>query len=72
MGVLIPRILFRFSPFIMVGIFAKGGTAKSLAVKTDKQGNSVQVIDTALAEKYREVLVDRKKEIARLEASIRE
>ena len=46
--------------------------AKSLAVKTDKQGNSVQVIDTALAEKYREVLVDRKKEIARLEAYIRE
>lgn len=46
--------------------------AKSLAVKTDKQGNSVQVIDTALVDKYREVLVDRKKEIARLEAYIRE
>lgn len=46
--------------------------AKSLAVKTDKQGNSVQVIDTALVEKYREVLVNRKKEIARLETYIRE
>lgn len=44
--------------------------AKSLAVKTDKQGNSVQVIDTALVEKYREVLVNRKKEIARLETYI--
>lgn len=46
--------------------------AKSLAVKTDKQGNSMQLIDTSLVDKYREVLVDRKKEIARLETYIRE
>ena len=46
--------------------------AKSLAVMADKQGNSIQLIDTALADKYREVLINRKKEIARLEAYIRE
>lgn len=46
--------------------------AKSLAVKTDEQGSSMQLIDTSLVDKYREVLVDRKKEIARLETYIRE
>lgn len=46
--------------------------AKSLAVKIDKQGNSIQLIDTTLADEYRKVLINRKEEIDRVEKYIRE
>lgn len=40
--------------------------AIELTVKTNKNGDSVQLVDITLANEYRDVLVNRKKEIARI------
>lgn len=45
--------------------------AKELAVKEDKDGNTVSLIDTTLVNEYREVLVNRRKEIAKVDVYLK-
>lgn len=46
--------------------------AKELAFKKSRQGHSIQLIDTYLVDEYRDVLINRKKEILRIEEFIGE
>ena len=45
--------------------------AKELAITKDRHGNNVLLIDTTLVDEYREVLVNRNKEIVKLDAYLR-
>lgn len=45
--------------------------AKELAVKEDKKGNSVSLIDTTLVDEYREALINRRKEIAKVDTYLK-